>query len=950
MDPHSFLDSAFANINVLEQLYEKYQTNPEGVDPSLQSLFRLVDDQTPLDQPHLEPQINSATQPSRQVEHIPQQGELEISKLINAYRTYGHLLAKINPLQTSPTQEPWQLNLETIGFDNSQLEQQFPTCGLMEPSLATLREIVDCLREIYCGNIGVEYMGVQNPELSNWLQQQIEPSRSKTNLSIDQKRMILQHLNKSELFESFLHTKFVGQKRFSLEGGETLIPILAAIIDTGADLGIEQFVLGMAHRGRLNVLSNILNKSYSNIFSEFEDRWIANSFEGSGDVKYHKGFTSSTVNESGKKVQINLAPNPSHLEAVNPVVEGQVRAKQMSLQDASAADKIIPILIHGDAAVSGQGIIYETLQMYNLDGYSTGGTIHIVINNQIGFTTLPKDARSTRYCTDIARAFNAPVFHVNGEDPEGCVHATNLAIAIRQKFHCDVFIDLYCYRKYGHNETDEPAFTQPIEYQIIRKKKPVREMYRDNLIQQGVLEKDMAESLEIEFKDALQVALQGTQFPDEKPPERPDLSTQKKITDEDRVEMLRTVQTGASKKILAEVGEKICTVPGNFNLHRKMKQLIKDRQAMVNGERPIDWGMGELLAYGSLLADGVDVRLSGQDCGRGTFSHRHALLMDQVEERAYFPLQHIREGQGQFDVLNSLLSEYAVLGFEYGYSLGSPESLVLWEAQFGDFANGAQVMIDQFISSSEQKWGQKNSLVMLLPHGYEGQGPEHSSARIERFLSLCGDNNMFVVNPTTPAQLFHLFRRQVYRRSPKPLIVFTPKGLLRHPLCTSTLAELSKGSFQEVIDDPNPPQVVKQLVFCCGKVYYDLVAERDKRNAKHIAIVRVEQLYPLHKEQLTHIIGKYTKCEQYFWVQEEPKNMGAWKTILTPLGKLMPKEKKLVYVGRRTSASTATGSVGRHKQEYEAMMTHLFEADSPSMNEVTSRAKKKSKSKIGKKK
>ncbi|MEC7840500.1 MAG: 2-oxoglutarate dehydrogenase E1 component [Chlamydiota bacterium] len=941
MESHSFLSSAFANMNVLDALYEKYQTNPDDVDPSLQSLFRTVDNQSiPEKTPVKEPREQGASSSSCK-ESPPQQGELKISQLINAYRTYGHLLAKINPIQTRPIEEPWQLSLNNIGFDESQLNQQFPTCGLMEQPQASLQEIVDCLKEIYCGNIGVEFMGVQNPELARWLQGKIEPSRFKTNLTIDQKRMILQHLNKSELFESFLHTKFVGQKRFSLEGGETLIPILAAIIHTGNDLGLEHYVVGMAHRGRLNVLSNILNKSYADIFSEFEDRWIANSFEGSGDVKYHKGFTSETKTESGKNVVVELAPNPSHLEAVNPVVEGQVRAKQVMLNNESAADKIIPILIHGDAAVSGQGIIYETLQMYDLDGYSTGGTIHVVINNQIGFTTLPKDARSTRYCTDIARAFNAPVFHVNGEDPEGCVHAANLAVAIRQKFHCDVFIDLYCYRKYGHNETDEPAFTQPLEYQLIRKKKPIREIYRDNLIQQGILEKHMAESLEVDFKEALQVALTGTQLPGKKTPERPDLSTQLKAADENRAEMLRVVKTGATEKNLVAVGEKICTVPDNFNLHRKMKQLHKDRLAMVKGEKPIDWGMGELLAYGSLLADGVHVRLSGQDCGRGTFSHRHALLMDQVQERAYYPLQHIKEGQGRFDVINSLLSEYAVLGFEYGYSLGTPESLILWEAQFGDFANGAQVMIDQFISSSEQKWGQKNNVVMLLPHGYEGQGPEHSSGRIERFLSLCGDNNMFVVNPTTPAQMFHLLRRQVYRRSPKPLIVFTPKALLRHPMCTSTLQDLTQGYFHEVIDDPNPAKKVKQLVFCSGKIYYDLAAEREKRGVTDMAIVRIEQLYPLHRDKIASIVKKYKGCEQFFWVQEEPKNMGAWRALLVPLGKIIPSGKKLEYIGRRTSASTATGSVGRHKQEYEAIMDSLFNAG---------RQKNKSKSTKGKKK
>ena len=922
MDLTSFLNSAFINIETLEELYEKYQKNPSQIEPEMQALFKSFDNQSKflLDQGDLRRSVTSSLEIQPSEDHK----EMRISQLMTAYRTYGHLFAKFNPIEVNPPSEPWQLSLETLGFKENELTELFPTCGSMGKEEATLQEIINNFKEIYCGNIGIEYMGTQNPELEKWIQEQIEPNRFKENLSIDEKRTILNYLNKSELFENFLHTKYVGQKRFSLEGGETLIPILANVINTGAKLGIDHFVLGMAHRGRLNVLSNILDKSHSIIFSEFEDRWIPNSFEGSGDVKYHKGFKSTKLTDIGKEVTINLAPNPSHLEAVNPVVEGRVRAIQFLMQSKDAEKRAIPILIHGDAALAGQGIVYETMQMYKLEGYSTGGTFHIVINNQIGFTTIPKDNRSTSYCTDIARAFNAPVFHVNGEDPEGCIRATNLAIAIRQKFHCDVFIDLYCYRKYGHNESDEPAFTQPLEYQIIRQKMPIREIYRDQLIHQGILEKSMAESLEVEFKESLQKALDGTKSPNEPPPVRPNLALQSSKSKEELEEMLRFIPTAVKEEVLIEVGEKICEVPPKFTLHKKLIQLNNDRLAMIQGKKPIDWGMGELLAYATLLWEGVNIRIAGQDSCRGTFSHRHAMWMDQDQEKAYYPLKHLKQNQGHFDVYNSLLSEYAALGFEYGYSLGALNALVIWEAQFGDFANGAQVMIDQFIASSEQKWGQKNNLVMFLPHGYEGQGPEHSSGRIERFLSLSANNNMFVINPSTPAQLFHLLRRQIYRNSPKPLIIFTPKALLRHSECVNNISDFTQQGFFEVIDDPISPLKAEKIIFCSGKVYYDLIAERIARKSNSFAIIRIEQLYPLHEEQITAMIKKYSNGQHYYWVQEEPKNKGAWGYISSKLEEMLPEGKKIKYIGRKESAASATGSIGRHKQEYETFMKELF--------------------------
>lgn len=891
--------SGYDNLELIEEMYDRYQKDPSSVDPSWRSAFSGTGSDGVVATVHID-----VTAPA----------DLRIDRLIRSYRTWGHLKADINPIRTTPIQQPWQLSLDVIGFRESELGDLFPTNGLMENPEAPLQEIIDLLEDIYCAKIGVEYMGIQNLEMQHWIQKKIEPNRFSIDLSIDQKRSILQHLNKSELFEVFLHTKYVGQKRFSLEGGETLIPILAALIDTGAELDLEQFVIGMAHRGRLNVLSNILEKSYSLIFSEFEEGYIPLSFEGSGDVKYHKGFTSK-MNLHGKDVEILLTPNPSHLEAVNPVVLGQVRAHQDVTKDVEKAHSL-PILIHGDAAIAGQGIIYETLQLYNLDGYSTGGSVHVVINNQIGFTTSPKSGRSTHYCTDIARAFNAPVFHVNAEDPESCVAATNLAIELRQKFKCDVFIDLNCYRKYGHNEGDEPAFTQPHEYELIRSKKPIREIYRDDLIHQGVLERQMAEALEVEFKAALQEALTGLRLPEKKPTlEEPEVETKK------QVDLFEPVETGVEMGTLQAIAEKICTIPEGVTVHRKLKKLIHDRQEMAKGIKPVDWGMGESLAYATLLNENRTIRLSGQDSCRGTFSHRHAVWMDQSEEKAYCPFKHLN---GQFDVYNSPLSEYAVLGFEFGYSFAKPDALVLWEAQFGDFSNGAQIIIDQFISTSEMKWGQTNGVTMLLPHGYEGQGPEHSSARMERFLALCGDDNMQVVDPTSPAQMFHLLRRQLHKPMEKPLIIFTPKGLLRHPECVNPIEDFSKGSFQEILDDPTPPKKAKTLVFCTGRIFYDLNAERRKRNVKDLAFIRIEQLYPLHKDKLVELIKQYKGFKTCYWVQEEPKNMGAWDFIRPFLRRLLPEGKAPQFIGRSRSASPAAGSFALHQKQHKEIIEALF--------------------------
>lgn len=952
MSLDSLLNSGSFNLEILEEQYLKFLQDPKSIDPQWAALFQQlpVSDKssakipaaplpisTDLAAPALVPALMPDELSGRSVLYYPKvelavEGQdYRVRDLIEAYRMYGHLAAQTNPIAMQPVEEPAELKFERYGFSKQDLSAHFPTFGLLAEEKAPLLDIINALKSTYCDRIGVEYMGLHSPELEKWIQDEVEHNRFRINLTLDQKQMILQHLNKSEIFESFIHTKYVGQKRFSLEGAETLIPMLAAIIDDGAAAGIDEYILGMAHRGRLNVLSNIFDKSYADIFSEFEEGYIPASVEGSGDVKYHKGFYSQIKTVHGHPISLTLTPNPSHLESVCPVVEGQTRARQILRGDDLEKKKILPLLIHGDAALSGQGIVYETMQFCNLQGYSTGGTLHVVINNQIGFTTIPKDSRSTFYCTDIAHIFNAPVFHVNAEDPEGCVYAAQLAVAIRQKFHCDVFVELMCYRKYGHNETDEPAFTQPLEYKIIRKKQPIRDIYRDTLIQQGLMEQHVAEDLETQFKASLQEALNA------KKPAPKEKTANNAGSKSDRDKIFKHIQTGVSKEILKEIGNKICHIPETLTVHPKLAVLQKERLAMIkegDGSRPIDWGMGELLAYGSLLWTGTNIRLSGQDSCRGTFSHRHAVLMDQVKEQGYVPLQHLRPEQGRFDVYNSPLSEFAVLGFEFGYSVASPEALVIWEAQFGDFCNGAQIIIDQYLATSEQKWGQKCGLTLLLPHGYEGQGPEHSSGRMERFLTLAGNDNLEIVNPTSPAQLFHLLRRQVLVPLRKPLVVFTPKGLLRHPACVSRLEDLTHGSFQEILDDPTPPKRAKRLALCSGRLYFDLVAERERLGNEDLAIVRIEQLYPLDTERLKELFARFSGCKECLWVQEEPSNMGAWNFIYPNLKELLPKETSLSYVGRPRSASPAVGSYSIHKQEHAAILSAIFNAKEPSIFDI----------------
>ncbi len=746
------------------------------------------------------------------------------------------------------------------------------------------------LFKIYCGSIGYEFYPYCSQEVQDYIVARIEPLEGKFSYSAKEKQHILHLLNKAESFETFLHTKYVGQKRFSLEGAETLIPMLAALLEKD----LSELVIGMPHRGRLNVLVNILNKTYREIFSEFED--IAEDMqETSGDVKYHKGYQA-------KRGELNviLPANPSHLESVNAVVEGIARARQKG----KGVEKVLPVLVHGDAAIAGQGVVYESLQMSQLEGYTTGGTIHIVLNNHIGFTTHPVDSRSTIYCTDIAKTFGFPVFHVNAEDPEGCLFALDLAYDIRQRFGIDVLIDLNCWRKYGHNESDEPAFTQPLIYQVIRKKPSIRTIYHDKLLQEGV---EIGE-LDEEFKKELQEAHQATKEHAERI--KGELPARK--IHEHRL-LFIAKETKVSLEKLLKAASLISEIPNGFTLHPHLKSHIEGRSKA--GFKRVDWALAEALAFGTILQDGVPIRLAGQDSRRGTFSQRHGTWVDQVTGAIYIPHTSISK---DFEIVDSFLSEYAALGFEYGYSLGLPQALVLWEAQFGDFANGAQIVIDQYIAPGEQKWGSHSKLTLLLPHGYEGQGPEHSSARIERFLTLAAEDNIFVTNPTTPSQYFHLLRRQVHEE--KPLIVFTPKGLLRAPDCISTLEDLTSSTFQEILDDTKDPKRVRRLIFCSGRIYYSLI----KRAKEDTAIIRLEQLYPLHLQQLEKVIQRYKEAKTFIWAQEEPYNMGPRSFIQEPLQQLLPTNAQLEYRGRTASSSPACGSHHVHESEVELIMESLF--------------------------
>ena len=848
--------------------------------------------------------------------------EAGIMQMINAYRVRGHLIADLDPLGAEPSYHA-ELDPETYGLTIWDLDREFLTGSLGEAigegapkAVATLREILETLRQTYCGKIGCEYMNIQVPEQKRWLQHRMEPQANNWPLDLDTRLRILHSIIKGEEFEHFLHSRFVGQKRFALEGGETALAILNEILERAAAQNVHEVVMGMAHRGRLNVLANTVGKDVKQIFSEFEGEIDPSSTQGSGDVKYHLGATGVRKTASGREIVVSVSPNPSHLEAVDPVVEGIVRPKQDRLGDA-ARERVIPLLIHGDAAFAGQGVVAETLNLSQLDGYSTGGTIHLIINNQIGFTTLPDESRSTPYSTDVARGVQAPIFHVNGDDPEAAIRVVQIALDYRQKFKKDVVIDMICYRRHGHNEGDDPSYTQPILYRKIKEHAPVGARYEQRLIREGVLTAEEAKAMRQEVSGALSAAYDAVQ----QRAERYELQELSAV----QVDEIGSFcpRTSVNQQVLERVIRGTTHFPENFHLHPKLRGFVEKRHEAIAKGGAIDWAFGEALAFGTLVLEGTAVRLSGQDSGRGTFSQRHLAFYDYETQKRYVPMQHISPDQARFDVVDSSLSEYAVLGFEFGYSVADPLTLAIWEAQFGDFANGAQIMIDQFISCCEQKWGQPSGLVMLLPHGFEGQGPEHSSARIERYLTLCAENNMQVCNVTTPAQYFHLLRRQMYggsdrRGMRKPLIVFTPKSLLRHPKAVSTLHDFTSGGFMEVLSDSaaNDPARVTRVVFCSGKLYYDLLAARDERKAEHVALIRMEQLYPFAAEQVRDILARYSPTAEVVWAQEEPRNMGPWHFMRDQFPPLLDASGREVrYVGRPESASPATGSGKRHQQE-----------------------------------
>ncbi|RZK55950.1 MAG: 2-oxoglutarate dehydrogenase E1 component [Pedobacter sp.] len=926
MDNLSYLNGA--NAEYIESLYQSYTADRNSVEFGWQKFFEGFDFGRGAEATNV-----SAEAP----EHFLK--EINVLNLINGYRQRGHLFTKTNPVRERRKHSP-TLAIENFGLTKGDLDTVFNSAietGIGAP--AKLSDIVAFLEQTYCVSIGAEYLYVRTPEVLKWIQTKMESERNTPKFSIEEKKRILTKLNEAVSFENFLGTKFLGQKRFSLEGAEALIPALDSVIEKGSELGIEEFVIGMAHRGRLNVLANIMQKTYKDIFAEFEGKGYSAESPFGGDVKYHLGYSTDVTTNGGKSVHLSLCPNPSHLETVNGVVEGMSRSK-IDFKYGGDNNRLAPILIHGDASVAGQGIVYEVIQMAGLEGYKTGGTIHLVINNQIGFTTNYKDARSSTYCTDIAKVTLSPVFHVNGDDVEALVYAINLAMEYRQKYKNDVFIDILCYRRFGHNEADEPKFTQPLLYKAIEKHANPRDIYIDKLTKTGELEAGLAKEMEKQFKGILQERLNEAK---ELTSTYSDVKFGGAWADM-RIATAKdfdvSPNTSVKKETLLEVAKRISTLPTDKKFFKKIEKLFDERNKMATSTHVFDWAMGEQLAYGTLLAEGKRVRLSGQDVKRGTFSHRHAVLTLEDSEEEYTPLANISDQQAQFDIYNSHLSEYGVLGFEYGYAMANPNALTIWEAQFGDFFNGAQIVVDQYIASAETKWQRENGLVMLLPHGYEGQGPEHSSARIERFMELCADYNMQVTNCTTPANFFHALRRQFKRDFRKPLVVFSPKSLLRHPLCVSPLKDFTENKFQEVIDDVNvKPADVKRVVFCSGKIYYELL-ETQKINAKgDVALVRVEQLYPTPVEQMEAVYKKYKNAKDAVWVQEEPENMGAWPYLLRRLRKTSFNQ--MDVISRKESSSTATGFAKQHANQQAYIIASAF--DVSVTEEIKTTAKKATK-------
>ena len=910
-----------ANAGLIEEYHQRWLDNPDSVDPTWRAFFQGFT----LGNNGLAP---TSAPTGAVIDSVKQSG---VYYLISAYRSIGHIQAHLDPLNAPPAPSP-KLTLAQFRLGEADLDTVFDVGNFVGGGQLKLRDVLAALKQTYCGHVGVEYAHIQDQDARRWLQERIESTRLQPKFTKPQKVRILRRVHKAELFEKFLHTKYVGQKRFSLEGGETIIAALDAVIDHCPGSGIEEIVMGMAHRGRLNVLCSVMRKSFDQLFEQFSENYIPDTVAGDGDVKYHLGYESILTTTSGKKVEVRLASNPSHLEIVNPVVEGKARARQRIRGDAKERRKVMPLLIHGDAAVAGQGVVAETLNFSQLPGYRTGGTLHFVINNQIGFTTDPTDSRSTRYCTDIAKMIEAPIFHVNGDDPEAVCMVALLAVDFRVQFKRDVFIDMYCYRKHGHNETDEPSFTQPMLYRKIAAHKLVSAIYTRQLIEAGSLTDAEGEDIKTEYSGALDENLGKA-----KAREAAKVEKRRAAAAAESAETAvfkgsnaifqpafkhTPVATAVSAATLNRVVSALTTIPADFKVHSKIKRFTEGRAEAHKNGGPYDWGMGEALAVGTLLLDGSPVRLSGQDCERGTFTHRHAVFNDVESGAKYTPLNNIADKQAKFCVYNSLLSEAAVLGFDYGYSLDYPDMLCIWEAQFGDFVNGAQVVIDQFITSSESKWQRNSGITLLLPHGYEGQGPEHSSARLERFLQSCADNNIQVVNLTTPAQFFHALRRQMMRDFKKPLVVMSPKSLLRHPGAVSQLADFTTGSFQEIIDDPTGTKRTDRVILCSGKVYYDLLDHREKNRIANIAIIRVEQLYPLHRHRLEEIADAYSRDARLVWCQEEPQNMGAWTYIAPQLEEIFGR--KATYSGRDAASSPAVGVLALHRQQLATLLHNAF--------------------------
>ncbi len=937
-----------SNAGLVEDLYEQFLEDPDAVPAGWRDYFKKFGNGTaevphgPIRQEFLEKakvRTRGSGAPAASGEMLDKQAA--VLHLVERYRLIGHLQSNLDPLSLSDPSPLPDLQPQHYQLGTSDMETRFSTGNLAGLGMASLREILDMVQTVYCGPVGAEFMHVSDTEERRWLQTAFESAGMHARLETEEKRNVLERLSAAEGIERYLHTKYVGQKRFSLEGGESLIPMLDDLVQQGGGAGLKDIVIGMAHRGRINVLVNILGKSPERLFAEFEGDHAHHS-GGSGDVKYHMGF-SSDVKTPGGNVHVALAFNPSHLEIVNPVVEGSVRARQ-ERRDDSGGKQVMPVLIHGDAAFAGQGVVMETLQMSQIRGFHTGGTVHVVINNQVGFTTSdPDDTRSTHYCTDVAKMIEAPVFHVNSDRPEAVILVTRLALEYRMKFGKDVVIDLVCYRRHGHNEADEPAATQPFMYKKVRKHPTTRQLYADKLVRDEVLAEQDVKFMVDAYRDGLDkgqvrahgvLGMIGHEY-------TVDWSKYADIDWSDASE------TGVERARLEKLAGFLTRLPDDFHVHARVKRILGDRKKMAAGEIPMDWGFAESLAYATLVTEGFGVRICGQDSGRGTFFHRHAVLHGQEQDQHWIPLQHIAEDQADFTVIDSFLSEEAVLGFEYGYSTAEPDSLVIWEAQFGDFVNGAQVVIDQFISSGEAKWGRFCGLAMFLPHGYEGQGPEHSSARLERFLQLCAEHNMQVCVPSTPAQMFHMLRRQMRREFRKPLVVMTPKSLLRHKQSVSDLAEIEQGGFQWLIDevDELDANKVTRLVFCSGKVYYDLLAERRERELTHVALIRIEQLYPFPIEQYAEAISKYKKASDIIWCQEEPQNQGAWYQIRHRLQEPLGDKHRLVYAGRDHAASPAVGYYQVHVEQQTALVHAALGVEQRKQGKTAKSGKTKAKSK-----